>query len=118
MRFLITLLLTLSFTAHAACPAFKMVQGGELVPCNGVFLNQETNELVKKDLRDNELRKKQLTLKDLQIKQITVDRNNWKGEATKQAEVSHSKDNDIWKGFFGGLGLTLLVMFATGQASK
>lgn len=115
----LTLLLTLSISLQAlACPAYKMVEAEDIVPCKGLFLNQSTNEQVKKDLRDNELRKKQIELKDLQLKEITKDRNDWKSEADKQAKLRHSQDNDMRNGVLAGIGLTLLIMFGVGQVSK
>lgn len=115
----LTLLLTLLLSTQAlACPAFKMVQGGEPAPCSGIFLNQSTNEMVKKDLRDNELRKKQIELKDLQITELKSDRDGWKSEAEKQAKLKRSKDNNLRNGVVAGVLATLAVMFAVRQVSK
>ena len=113
MRFLITFILLYSSTS-VACPELKHLETGDKAPCSGLFLNQQEESRVKKDLRDYEITKKQIKLKDLQVKDLETDRNNWKSEAQKQAEVSHSKDNDLYMGFIYGTGLTLLIMFAVG----
>jgi hypothetical protein len=116
---ILTILLTLSISLQAlACPSYKMVEAEEPSPCKGLFLNQSTNDQVKKDLRDNELRKKQIELKDLQLTEITSDRNSWKSEAKKQSELSHRKDNDMRNGIIAGVGLTLLSIFLVRQVDK
>ena len=118
MRILTLLLSLLISTQSLACPAFKIVETSEPVPCSGIFLNQSTNEQVKKDLRDNEIRKKQIELKDLQLTETTKDRNGWKSEAEKQAKLNHSKDSDLRNGVIAGVLATLAVMFAVQRVGK
>lgn len=118
MYTVIILILTFCLSANATCPDFKMVMGGDIVPCSGIFLNQKTNDLVKKDLRDNEIRKKQLSLKDLQITELKKDRDNWAKEADKQAKARHEQGNDLRNGFLAGIGITLAIMFGVRQVSK
>ena len=116
---ILTIFLTLSISLQAlACPAFKMVEPAEPSPCKGIFLNQSTNEQVKKDLRNGELRAKQLELKDIQLVEIRQDRNAWQYEAKKQSELSHRKDNDMRNGIIAGVGLTLLSIFLVRQVDK
>lgn len=120
MRYL-TLLLTLiiSLTATAqVCPNHQLLKSGDLAPCNGHFFNNETEQSIRKDVRDGELRKKQIQLKDLQIKQLSEDRNMWADEAHKQAKARHELDSDLTKGVLGGIALTLLVMFGIGQVNR
>lgn len=115
----LTLLLTLLISTQAlACPAYQLVKAGDQAPCTGIFLNQSTNDRVKKDLRDNELRKKQIELKDLQISELSTDRDGWKKEAEKQAKISKSKDGDLKKGVVTGVVLTLVAIFASRQVVK
>lgn len=117
--YILTLLLTLTLSTQAlACPAYKLVTVGDEVPCKGVFLNQTTNEKVKRDLTDNEIRKKQIELKDLQINQLSTDREAWKVEAEKQAEVSRSKDGDLKRGVIAGVVLTVVAIIVAGQVKK
>ena len=115
MRILITFILSFSILA---CPDYQRLKSGSAAPCNGHFFNDSTELSIRKDVRDNKLLKKQVTLKDLQINQLTEDRDNWKKEANKQSKVSHNKDSDLTKGFVGGIGLTLLVMFLGKKVSK
>lgn len=117
MRVLIMLLLILSLTA-SACPKYRMVDTGDSVPCKGIFLNQVTNEAVKKDLRNNELRKKEIALKDLQLSTLKEDRDKWAREAHKQAKARHDRGNDLRNGFITGIALTLAIMFGVGQVSR
>jgi len=118
MRILVTILLTFTITVSAACPKYKMVDTGDTVPCSGIFLNQSTNEAVKKDLRDYSLTKKQIELKDLQLSNLKEDRDKWAKEAMKQAKARHEQDNDLRNGFVAGIALTLAVMFGVGQVSR
>ena len=116
---ILALILTLSISLQAlACPAYKMMEGGDLAPCAGIFLNQSTNDQVKKDLRNNELRRQQLELRDLQVTELTHDRDAWKSEAEDQAKLRHKSSNDLRNGVLSGIGLTLLVIFAAGQVNK
>ena len=116
---ILTILLTLSISLQAlACPSYQMVKIGDQVPCDGLFLNQSTNDRVKKDLRDNELRKKQLELKDLQLSELSKDRDGWKVEAEKQAKARHKKDSDMKKGLIYGVALTLTTIFAVRKVTK
>lgn len=115
----LTFLLTLTLSTQAlACPAYKLVESGGESPCKGVFLNQDTNDKVKRDLTDNEIRKKQIELKDLQINELSTDRESWKVEAEKQAEVSRSKDGDLKKGVIAGVVLTVVAIIIAGQVKK
>ena len=117
--YILTILLTLSISFQAlACPSYQMVKTGDQAPCEGLFLNQSTNDKVKKDLRDNELRKKQLELKDLQLRELSKDRDDWKVEAEKQAKARHKKDSDMKKGLIYGVAVTLAAIFAVRQVSK
>lgn len=119
MHNIITLLITLLLIQSVqACPDYKHMETGDPAPCSGVFLNQPTNDAVRKDLRNGELRKKQIELKDLQISELSNDRDKWAKEAHKQAKVRHSQSNDLRNGFIVGIGLTLLVMFGVGQVVK
>lgn len=116
---ILTLLLTLTLSTQAlACPAYKLVTAGDEAPCKGVFLNQTINEKVKRDLTDNEIRKKQIELKDLQINELSTDREAWKVEAEKQAEVSRSKDGDLKRGVIAGVVLTVVAIIVAGQVKK
>lgn len=116
---ILTYLILLTFTTQAlACPDYKRLTSGESAPCNGHFFNDQMEKSIRKDVRDNQIRKEQIELKDLQIKELSEDRNNWKKTAEKQAEISRSKDSDFKLGVAAGIGLTLLVIFATGQVSK
>lgn len=115
MRILIITLSILSLSVNA-CPKYKKQVTGDKAPCDGYFFNLETEKRIRKDVRDNELRKEQIKLKDLQIKKITQDRDDWKSEAKKQSEASHSKDSDLTKGFLGGIALSVLLMFGVKKA--
>ena len=113
------LFLTLTLSTQAlACPAYKLVTAGDEAPCKGVFLNQAINDKVKRDLTDNDIRKKQIELKDLQINQLSTDREAWKVEAEKQAEVSRSKDGDLKKGVIAGVLLMVVAIIVAGQVKK
>lgn len=117
--YILTLLLTFTLSTQAlACPAYKLVTAGDQSPCKGVFLNQDTNDRVKRDLTDNEIRKKQIELKDLQINELSTDREDWKREAENQAEVSRSKDGDLKKGIIAGVILTVVAIIVAGQVKK
>lgn len=118
LTLLLSLLLTTQSFAQTVCPAYLMVKAGDQSPCSGIFLNQSTNEMVKKDLRDNELRKKQIELKDLQLTELKSDRDNWKSEAEKQAIIRHSKDSDLRNGVIAGVIATLAVMFVVRKVGK
>jgi hypothetical protein len=117
MHLLITTLLTLSITVNA-CPDYKPLNQGDPAPCQGHFFNNTTEKRIRKDIRDGKLREQQIKLRDLQVKELKKDRDNWKEEARKQSEVSHSKDGDLTKGFLYGIGLTLAILFGVNQVSK
>jgi hypothetical protein len=118
MRIIIFITALLISVQTLACPSYQLVDNGDKVPCKGLFLNQSTNEYVKKDLRDNEIRKKQIELKDLQLTEITTDRDNWKSEASKQAELRHRKDNNLRNGMLIGAAAALLSIFLVKKASE
>lgn len=116
---IITLLLTFTLSFQAlACPSHLRMEEGSVAPCDGHFFNDETEQSIRKDVRDNELRKEQLKLKDLQVDALEEDRDKWKAEAENQAEARHEMDGDLTKGLLYGIGITLLVILATGQAQK
>ena len=115
---LLTLLLTFTITVSATCPPHKSLKAGEPAPCSGHFLNQSTNEAVKKDLRDYKLTLKQLSISQGMVRDLEQDRDKWSEEAHKQAKARHSMDSDLTKGFLAGIGLTLAVMFGVGQVSR
>lgn len=117
MRILIALILVMTLPVHA-CPDYQRMKAGNQAPCDGHFFNNDTESRIRKEVRDNELRKQQIELKDLQLQSITKDRDGWKEQAEKQAEVSHSKDNDLTKGFWYGVGLSVLIMFGVSRAVK
>lgn len=116
MRVLIALILVMTLPLAQACPDYLRMQTGTKAPCSGHFFNDATEVHIRKDVRDNELRRQQIELKDLQLKSVTDDRNGWKEEAEKQAQVSHSKDSDLTKGFIYGVGLSILIMFGVSRA--
>jgi hypothetical protein len=118
MRTLAILFALLFASKSIACPAYQLVKAGDPTPCQGVFLNQSTNDRVKRDLTDNEIRKKQIELKDLQIQELSTDRENWKVEAEKQAKISRSKDSDMKKGAAAGVIMTLVAIFLIRQVDK
>tara|TARA_R100001086_G_scaffold249961_1_gene192064 strand:- start:393 stop:713 length:321 start_codon:yes stop_codon:yes gene_type:complete len=105
----------LTFTAQASCPKYQFMKKDDLAPCNGLFLNERTNDAVKKDLRDYSLTKKQLELKDLQLSSIKKDRDKWAQEAMKQAKARHNQRNDLRNGFLVGIALTLAILFSAGR---
>lgn len=111
---ILTITLIISLNA-SACPKYKMINQGDSVPCKGIFINQPTNELIKKDLRDNKLKDKKIKLKDLQISTLKEDRDKWAKEAHVQAKARYEQRNDLKKGFLYGIGLTLAVMFISGR---
>lgn len=116
---IITLLLILTLSSQAlACPHHLRMEEGSIAPCSGHFFNDETEQSIRKDVRDNEIRKEQLRLKDLQVNTLKEDRDRWKDEAENQAEARHKMDGDLTKGLLYGIGITLLVILATGQAQK
>lgn len=115
----ITILLVLLLSAQSlACPSHKRVTKGDVIECPGHFFNDNTESQIRKDVRDNELRKEQIKLKDFQIKTLSKDRDEWKEEAGNQSEARHKMDSDLTKGFLGGVGLTILIIFAAGRVSK
>lgn len=114
MRYLITLALFLSLSAHA-CPTYQKLNIGDKAPCQGHFFNDVMEKTLRRDVRDLNIKTQQLELKDLQLKSIVQDRNKWKDEAIHQSEVSKSKDSDLTKGVLYGVGATILIIFAVGQ---
>ena len=117
MKYLITLLLTISIQAQA-CPDYQYLAQGQQAPCEGYFFNTKMEKQIRKDVRDLPLKSKQLELQSLQIKRLRTDRDAWKSEAKSQAEVSHSKDSDLTKGALYGAGFTLLLIFVTGKVTE
>lgn len=118
MRTLITTLLLTFSLAVSACPDHLRMQTGDEAPCDGHFFNNDTESQIRKDVRNNQLRKEQLELKDLQVDTLKEDRDKWKEEAENQAKARHEMDGDLTKGLLYGIGVTLLVILATGQAQK
>lgn len=114
---LIALLLTFTLTA-AACPDYQPLKAGDKSPCDGHFFNNQTENSIRKDIRDYKLTQKQIELKDLQLRELEQDRDKWAKEAHNQAKARHEQDNDMTYGVIAGIGLTLAVMFGVGQVSK
>lgn len=114
---IITLLLTitLSFNTLADCPSHKSMVKGDQAPCQGHFLNQNTNERVKKDLRDYKLTLEQLDLTKDMVLDLEQDRAKWAKEAHEQAKLRHDSQNDLRNGFIAGIVLTLGILLGVSK---
>lgn len=115
---IITTFIFSSLSLSADCPSHIPMNTGGIAPCRGMFLNDDLNESVKKDLRDNEIRKKQIELKDLQIQELSKDRDKWAKEAENQAKARHASDGDLRKGIIYGVLGTVVAILGARALSK
>ena len=117
MRILALLLLIQSISTYA-CPSYKRVQAGEIVPCSGYFFNPDAEKKIRDEIQASEIKSKQIELKDLQIDRLSTDSEEWQSQAKRQAELAKDREDDFKNGVIWGVAGTILGILLIKQVSK